>query len=1305
MADRFPLIVNSATKKIEELVAGDNLNLSSNGVIANNTLGTAGQYLKTNGTTVVWDNPGDVYLTATQTITNKTFNSCTLSGSTNIFSNIPNTALVNSTINVNGVAIPLGGSVTTPDNNTTYSVSAVDGASASEKVIRLTSGGNFGSGVNDDVTFVAGNNVTLTRTNDAITINSSFVDTDTVTRLQSAVGGSLVSGDVTIAAGGSSTVSQSGSVITISSSFTDTITRLRAGTGQTLASGDFTFLASGASSIAQDGGNITISSINTVTRVRGATTGTFNSGDITIVGSGASTVSQDGTTITVNSIDTNTVTRLRGTTGGTFNSGDITITATGAATVSQVGNTINVSATDTNTTYDIDASGGLVLSGTNFSIRNSNNFTDSKVIKWDNSNKQFVNSIITDDGSTVTIGGDFIVSGTTTTLNTQTLIVADNEIELRRGNNLVGSDGGLRLNRTTNSSGVAQTYTALQWFESGGFWRVTDGSVSRRLVTESETQILTNKTLTSPILTSPTLGIATATTINGLDITTTSSGVLTIDNSKTLRTNNTVTFSGTDGSTVAFRNGGSIAYTSDTLATFATTTSTQLRGVISDSTGVGVLVFNQNPNFTDSIGTQSTSFSLFNSTATSISAFGAATTITIGANGTGTTTIRTGLTVNKSVTLGQIVGDTLTVNSTVDFVNADITIRGTSVNPIRVGRGGNSIASNTRVGFSALQNNTSGSQNTAFGFEAALTLNAGAASTAIGHRALRNAGVGTSNTAVGRDAILNLLSGSRNTAVGVSALNENTIGNANVCIGHFAGYNCLGTGNVLIGPADDENSTNATYQPPSVSGDRQLVIGSGTGTWLRGDNNFDLTALQNFNVGGNLVVTGNLTINGTTTTINSATLSVDDKTIEMGAVANTTFVATVVNGSANITGVTPTTNLIPGMVVSITTGGISVPAGTFIVSITGNAAVLSEVVTGSSGSATFNAVGPSDTSADGGGIVLRGTTNKSITWSDTTDAWTSTEHFDLATGKQYRLGNVLIASSSQIGPSTGSFSLGAGVTASSLTSVGTLTSLGISGAISSSFSTVGSAALTLTNDAATALANNTFNVAKTVKGGIHFGNAAGTGGAARQAAITFRGNSTDEAQAGIYVINNSTIGTAMTLCTTDNYTTGPQQAITIANTGDVTINKGNIIIGTSGKGIDFSATADAAGMTSELLDDYEEGTFTPTVTTAGYTISSSAAAYTKIGRQVTIHVRVNFSAVGTSNSTVAFSGLPFSSSGLSHFVGVTRETTNNGEIYVAQVNISSSNFSFNSYNGVANGSTAIIATGENYDTTITYLTD
>lgn len=1051
MADRFPLIVNATSKKIEELVSGDNLNLTGNGIIANGSIGVSGQYLKSTGTGLIWDTPGDVYLTATQTLTNKTFTSCTISGSANIFSNIPNTALINSSINVNGTSIPLGGSVVTPDNNTTYSISATDGGTSTEKIIRLTSGGNAGAGVNDDVTLVAGSNVTLSRTGDAITINSSFTDTNTVTRLQSGTGGTLVAGDVTIAAAGSSTVSQAGNIITISSTFTDTITRLRAGTGQTLNSGDFTLLAAGATTITQSGSDITISSQDTITRIKGGGAGSFTSGDITFSGAGATTVSQAGTTVTITSTDNDTITRLRGTTGGIYTSGDITITASGASTVSQVGSTINISSIDNDTTYSADANGGIVLAGTSFSLKNSANFTNSRILKWDDSNKQFTNSIISDNGSTVTISGDFTVTGTTTTLNTTTLVVADNEVELRRGNNLVGSDGGLRLNRTTNSSGVAQTFTSLQWFESGGFWRIYDGSVSNRLVTETESQTLTNKTLTSPTLTTPTLGIATATTINGLTISTVSSGTFTLASGKTLTVNNTATFNATDGSTINFGNGGgagaNVAYNTNTLATFASTTSTQLRGVISDSTGTGLLMFNTNPSVVDSLTTSSTTFALLNTTATTVNAFGVATAITIGSNTSGTTTIRTNLTANKSVTLGSVVGDTLTINGTVNFVNADIAIRGSTANPIRVGRGGNSIASNTRVGFNALQVNSSGSQNTAFGFEASSALTSGASSTSVGYRALRNANTGTANTAFGRDALLNLLNGNKNTAIGVSSLNENQSGSSNVCIGHFAGYNCLGSGNVLIGPADDENSTNSTYQPPSVSGDRQLIIGSGTGTWLRGDNNFDVTAPQNFNVGGSLVVSGNLTINGTTTTINSSTISVDDKTIEIGAVVNTTFIANVTNNSANITGITPTAGLIPGMVVTITTAGLSVPVDTTIVSITNNTAVLSNNVSGASGTATFNAVGPSDTSADGGGLVLRGTTNKTITWTDATDAWTVSEHIDLVNTKQYRIGNVLIASNSQIGPSTGSFSLGGGVTASSLTSVGTLTSLTVSGAI------------------------------------------------------------------------------------------------------------------------------------------------------------------------------------------------------------------------------------------------------------------
>ena len=110
--------------------------------------------------------------------------------------------------------------------------------------------------------------------------------------------------------------------------------------------------------------------------------------------------------------------------------------------------------------------------------------------------------------------------------------------------------------------------------------------------------------------------------------------------------------------------------------------------------------------------------------------------------------------------------------------------------------------------------------------------------------------------------------------------------------------------------------------------------------------------------GTSLVLSGDLTVNGTTTTLNSTTLTVDDKNIELGSVAT-----------------------------------------------------------------------PSDATADGGGITLKGTTDKTINWVDATDAWTSSEHVNLLTGKSYYINGTSVLSST---------TLGSGVTGSSLTSVGTI---------------------------------------------------------------------------------------------------------------------------------------------------------------------------------------------------------------------------------------------------------------------------
>ena len=97
------------------------------------------------------------------------------------------------------------------------------------------------------------------------------------------------------------------------------------------------------------------------------------------------------------------------------------------------------------------------------------------------------------------------------------------------------------------------------------------------------------------------------------------------------------------------------------------------------------------------------------------------------------------------------------------------------------------------------------------------------------------------------------------------------------------------------------------------------------------------------------------------------------------------------------------------------------------------------------------------------------------------------------------------------------------------------------------------------------------------------------------------------------------------------------------STGDLTIVDGDLVIGTSGHGIDFSATSDASGQTSELLDDYEEGNWTPTVN-ASHSVSSVVyAKYVKIGRfcNITAYFTLNNN-TGDGNAFV-ISGLPFTS--------------------------------------------------------------
>ncbi len=164
------------------------------------------------------------------------------------------------------------------------------------------------------------------------------------------------------------------------------------------------------------------------------------------------------------------------------------------------------------------------------------------------------------------------------------------------------------------------------------------------------------------------------------------------------------------------------------------------------------------------------------------------------------------------------------------------------------------------------------------------------------------------------------------------------------------------TGGTMTGQILGDNSTSAATPGYAFDGDPN------TGLLRTGADELALvtggTARLTADASGNINIPGNLSVQGTITTIDSNTLVVKDKNIEMGAVAT-----------------------------------------------------------------------PSDVTADGGGITLKGTTDKTINWIDATDAWTFSEHVNIASAKEYRIAGTKVLDAT---------SLGSGVTGSSLTSVGTI---------------------------------------------------------------------------------------------------------------------------------------------------------------------------------------------------------------------------------------------------------------------------
>lgn len=154
-------------------------------------------------------------------------------------------------------------------------------------------------------------------------------------------------------------------------------------------------------------------------------------------------------------------------------------------------------------------------------------------------------------------------------------------------------------------------------------------------------------------------------------------------------------------------------------------------------------------------------------------------------------------------------------------------------------------------------------------------------------------------------------------------------------------------------------------------------------------------------------------------------------------------------------------------------------------------------------------------------------------------------------------------------------------------------------------------------------------------------------------------------------------------------------------TGDVQMSTGNLVVGTSGKGIDFSATPGTG--TSELFSDYEEGTWTPVDTSgAGLTFANVDGFYTRIGRQVFAHYYFTYPVTANASAN-GVGGLPFTAAATNAARGGAAVTYNEMNALIA-IYGPRNGTAWQYVNGVGNAYTNAQMSGKTFMGCITYFT-
>jgi hypothetical protein len=625
---------------------------------------------------------------------------------------------------------------------------------------------------------------------------------------------------------------------------------------------------------------------------------------------------------------------------------------------------------------------------------------------------------------------------------------------------------------------------------------------------------------------------------------------------------------------------------------------------------------------------------------------------------------------------------------------------GATIEGLTVGRGAGAVATNTAVGASALAANTTGAQNTAVGREALLSNLGGTANSAFGEDALVFNDSGSYNTAHGARALFSNTTASNNTAVGYQAgysnttavgltavgfqtlySNQtgtsyntglgfqagysNTTGAYNVFIGGYdvtgysAGFsNTIGASNVAIGngalTSNDtaSNNTAVGYQAgyTNVTGTNQTFIGNQAGYQTTGNYN---TAIGN-SAGYNTTSGTWNTFLGVNAGPNSGTASTGSYNVAVGGTALQNMNGAAANNTAVgyqslYTNTTASNNTAVGYQAGYK--NTSGTRNTFLGVFTGF-----EVSTGQSNTYVGYTSGPN-------GIASTGSYNTAVGDSSlySNNSGTNNTAVGYQAGYTNSTGQNLVAIGYQAGYTSN---------ANNSTYVGYFAGQETTGTLNT-FVGVNGVGYKVTTGTKNVIIGGYSGLAAPISqtGSNYIVLSDGDGNP--RAYANSLGNWTFPGTNGSIYITGSGYTTNPSAMVLGQYTstrayiqTPAGGAVEIWDDGtnpiaifqddrNVTFS-GNISVGsaaptTSGTGITFPATQNASS-NANTLDDYEEGTWTPALSSSGASFTyprGQSGSYTKVGSLVYAQFYLGADASGTTSNTLSLTGLPFTSSNIS----------------------------------------------------------